>query len=169
MRLQDLTQGRCIPEASTYMCLMTGNVVQVEAMHTIWDLLKGNKLTGGQEKDVCIYKDQGKLCQDQYTLCTAPQFLGPQIEDVILALNAVIVECNLSMRCLFSTLFSLTIVPCIATDNPLFNGEMGKVTVSGQYIQPKQDFTCSIKWPDYVNLSHLCLPWCWHSGPCWPQ
>src|SRR5713226_6518921 len=133
MRLQDLTRGRCVPEAWTYMRLMTGNVVQIETARTIWDLLKGSKLAGGQEKDVYIHEDQGELRQDRYTLRTAPQFLGPQIEDIISALNTVTVECNSSTHCLFSTLFSLTVVPCIATDNPLFDGETGKVHHGGNF------------------------------------
>ncbi|KAI0000889.1 phenylalanine ammonia-lyase [Russula vinacea] len=88
---------------------------QVEAARTIWDLLKGSKLAGGQEKDVFIDEDQGELRQDRYTLRTAPQFLGPQIEDIISALKAVTIECN-------ST-----------TDNPLFNGETGEVHHGGNF------------------------------------
>jgi len=87
----------------------------VEAARTIWDLLKGSKLAGEHEKDVCIDEDQGELRQDRYTLRTAPQFLGPQIEDIISALNAVTIECN-------ST-----------TDNPLFNGETGEVHHGGNF------------------------------------
>ena len=68
----------------------------MEAARTIWDLLKGSKLAGGHEKDVCITEDQGELRQDRYTLRTAPQFLGPQIEDIISALNSVTIECNSS-------------------------------------------------------------------------
>jgi phenylalanine ammonia-lyase len=70
--------------------------IQVEAARTIWDLLKGSKLAGGHEKDVTIQEDQGKLRQDRYTLRTAPQFLGPQIEDIISALHTVTIECNSS-------------------------------------------------------------------------
>jgi hypothetical protein len=39
---------------------VTGNVIQVEAARTIWDLLKGSKLAGGHEKDVFIHEDQGE-------------------------------------------------------------------------------------------------------------
>ena len=88
---------------------MTGNVIQVEVARTIWDLLKGSKLAGDQEKDVYIHEDQGELRQDRYTLRTAPQFLGPQIEDIISALNAITIECNSSTHCLFSTLIAKTI------------------------------------------------------------
>ncbi|KAI0251153.1 L-Aspartase-like protein [Lactifluus subvellereus] len=88
---------------------------QVEAARTIWTLLKGSKLAGGHERDVTIEEDQGELRQDRYSLRTAPQFLGPQIEDIISALNAVTIECN-------ST-----------TDNPLFNGETGEVHHGGNF------------------------------------
>jgi phenylalanine ammonia-lyase len=112
---------------------MTRNVVQVEAARTIWDLLKGSKLAGGQEKDVFINEDQGELRQDRYTLRTAPQFLGPQIEDIISALNAVTIECNSSAHRLLSIYFSYTIELCVATDNPLFNGETGEVHHGGNF------------------------------------
>lgn len=62
----------------------------------MWDLLKDSKLASGLEKDVCIDEDQGELRQDRYSLRTAPQFLGPQIEDIISALNTVTIECNSS-------------------------------------------------------------------------
>ncbi len=77
----------------------------MEAARTIWDLLKGSKLAGGHERDVCISEDKGELRQDRYTLRTAPQFLGPQIEDIISALNAVTIECNSSAHHLPSVLF----------------------------------------------------------------
>ncbi|KAI9508541.1 phenylalanine ammonia-lyase [Russula earlei] len=98
MRLRDLTRGRC-----------------VEAARTIWELLEGSQLAGGHEKDVSIDEDQGELRQDRYTLRTAPQFLGPQIEDIISALNAITIECN-------ST-----------TDNPIFNGATGEVHHGGNF------------------------------------
>lgn len=85
---------------------LTENVIQVEAARTIWDLLKGSKLAGDLEKDVFIYEDQGELRQDRYTLRTAPQFLGPQIEDIISALNTVTIECNSSThRFIFTVIY----------------------------------------------------------------
>lgn len=81
-----------------HVSLVTGRFLphQVEAARTIWGLLKGSKLAGGHEKDVTIEEDQGKLRQDRYTLRTAPQFLGPQIEDIISAFHTVTIECNSS-------------------------------------------------------------------------
>ncbi|KAI0057876.1 phenylalanine ammonia-lyase [Artomyces pyxidatus] len=88
---------------------------QVEAARTIWDLLEGSQLAEGHEKDVTIDQDQGELRQDRYPLRTAPQFLGPQIEDILSALNTVTIECN-------ST-----------TDNPLIDGETGEVHHGGNF------------------------------------
>ena len=104
---------------------------QVEAARTIWDLLKGSKLATGHEKDVTIEQDQGELRQDRYTLRTAPQFLGPQIEDIIAALNSVTIECNSSTLSFF---FLFPGINCrVATDNPLFNGETGEVHHGGNF------------------------------------
>ncbi|KAF8920770.1 phenylalanine ammonia-lyase [Mucidula mucida] len=88
---------------------------QVEAARTIWDLLSGSKLAHGQEKDVTIEEDQGELRQDRYPLRTAPQFLGPQLEDILSALNTVTLECN-------ST-----------TDNPLIDGDSGEIHNGGNF------------------------------------
>jgi phenylalanine ammonia-lyase len=73
---------------------------QIEAARTIWDLLRDSKLAVNEEKEVTIDQDQGELRQDRYPLRTAPQFLGPQIEDILASLNTITIECNSSMsRC----------------------------------------------------------------------
>jgi phenylalanine ammonia-lyase len=93
--------------------------------------LKGSKLSTGHEKDVTIAEDQGELRQDRYSLRTAPQFLGPQIEDILSALNSVTTECNSSRLYL---LFLFPDIDCrVATDNPLFNGETGEVHHGGNF------------------------------------
>ena len=93
--------------------------------------MKGSKLATGHEKDVTIEQDQGELRQDRYTLRTAPQFLGPQIEDIIAALNSVTIECNSSTLCF---LFLFPGIDCrVATDNPLFDGETGEVHHGGNF------------------------------------
>ena len=71
--------------------------VQVEAAETIYSLLEGSALAQTHEEEMTIEQDQGKLRQDRYSLRTAPQFLGPQIEDILSALSAVTQECNSSM------------------------------------------------------------------------
>lgn len=62
-----------------------------------------------------IHEDQGELRQDRYPLRTAPQFLGPQIEDIVASLNQLTTECNAT------------------TDNPLFDGETGEVHHGGNF------------------------------------
>ncbi|VDC04879.1 unnamed protein product [Peniophora sp. CBMAI 1063] len=91
------------------------HVGQIEAARTIWDLLEDSPLAFAHEKDVSIDEDRGELRQDRYPLRTAPQFLGPQLEDINAALNALTVECN-------ST-----------TDNPLFDGETGEAHHGGNF------------------------------------
>ncbi|KAI0260178.1 phenylalanine ammonia-lyase [Gloeopeniophorella convolvens] len=88
---------------------------QMEAARTIWDLLQDSEFAVGDEKEVTIDQDQGELRQDRYPLRTAPQFLGPQIEDVLSALNTITIECN-------ST-----------TDNPLVDAETGEVHHGGNF------------------------------------
>ncbi|KAJ7089725.1 phenylalanine ammonia-lyase [Mycena belliarum] len=88
---------------------------QTEAARTIWELLEGSKLAHGHEAEVTIDEDQGELRQDRYALRTAPQFLGPQIEDLISSLKTITIECN-------ST-----------TDNPLVDGESGEIHHGGNF------------------------------------
>ncbi|CAE7193559.1 unnamed protein product [Rhizoctonia solani] len=83
---------------------------QVESAKNIWILLEGSNLAQlGKEKEVTIEEDRGKLRQDRYAIRSAPQFIGPQLEDILHAWSAVTQECN-------ST-----------TDNPLIDGESGQV------------------------------------------
>ncbi|KAF8146902.1 phenylalanine ammonia-lyase [Mycena galopus ATCC 62051] len=87
----------------------------IEVAQTIWDLLNGSKLAHGHEEEVTIEEDEGELRQDRYPLRTAPQFLGPQIEDLLASLKTITLECN-------ST-----------TDNPLVDGEAGEVHHGGNF------------------------------------
>ncbi|THH18112.1 hypothetical protein EW146_g2821 [Bondarzewia mesenterica] len=88
---------------------------QVEAARVIWNLLEGSKFAHAEEAEVTIEEDDGELRQDRYPLRTSPQFLGPQIEDILSALNTVTLECNCT------------------TDNPLFDGETGDVHHGGNF------------------------------------
>ncbi|TFY63807.1 hypothetical protein EVG20_g6166 [Dentipellis fragilis] len=88
---------------------------QVETAHTIWDLLEDSQLALGDEKEVTIDEDAGELRQDRYPLRTAPQFLGPQVEDILAALDTITLECN-------ST-----------TDNPLVDSETGEIHHGGNF------------------------------------
>jgi phenylalanine ammonia-lyase len=69
---------------------------KIEAARTIWWLLHDSKLAVSDEKEVTIDQDEGELRQDRYPLRTAPQFLGPQIEDILASLNSLQIECNSS-------------------------------------------------------------------------
>jgi phenylalanine ammonia-lyase len=73
----------------------------VEVGSNIWSLLEGSTLAipydeKEGEGECNIAEDHGLLRQDRYPLRTAPQFLGPQIEDILQALNTVTLECNSS-------------------------------------------------------------------------
>lgn len=43
-----------------------------------------------------IAEDDGVLRQDRYTLRTAPQFVGPLVEDLLESLKTITTECNSS-------------------------------------------------------------------------
>jgi phenylalanine ammonia-lyase len=88
---------------------------QIETAQNIWDLLEGSQFAETHQEEVSIEDDEGTLRQDRYPLRTAPQFLGPQVEDILSALAAVTIECN-------ST-----------TDNPLIDGETGQVHHGGNF------------------------------------
>ncbi|KAJ8503128.1 hypothetical protein ONZ45_g11130 [Pleurotus djamor] len=88
---------------------------QVECARNIYDLLEGTTFASTHHEEVHIAQDQGTLRQDRYPLRTAPQFLGPQIEDILHAYKTLTQECN-------ST-----------TDNPLIDGETGEVHHGGNF------------------------------------
>lgn len=75
---------------------LTDDGVKIEAARTIWWLLHDSNFAVSDEKEVTIDQDQGELRQDRYPLRTAPQFLGPQIEDILAAMNSIRIECNSS-------------------------------------------------------------------------
>ncbi len=66
----------------------------------MWDLLEGSKFAVTHEEELTIKEDEGTLRQDRYSLRTAPQFIGPQVEDLIEALKTVTRECNTCMHCI---------------------------------------------------------------------
>lgn len=75
---------------------------QIEAAKNIWDLLEGSTFATTHEEEVSIEEDEGVLRQDRYSLRTSPQFLGPQIEDLLSALETITIECNSSKFSPFS-------------------------------------------------------------------
>ncbi|KIM40278.1 hypothetical protein M413DRAFT_446453 [Hebeloma cylindrosporum] len=88
---------------------------QVETAKNIWNLLEGSTFAVTHEEEVTIEQDDGELRQDRYPLRTAPQFIGPQVEDLLQSLKTLTVECN-------ST-----------TDNPLIDGDTGVVHHGGNF------------------------------------
>ncbi|PPQ97378.1 hypothetical protein CVT26_006612 [Gymnopilus dilepis] len=88
---------------------------QVECAQNIYNLLEGTKLAHLHEEEVSLQEDRYSLRQDRYPLRTSPQFLGPQIEDILSAQAAIIQECN-------ST-----------TDNPLIESTTGIIHHGGNF------------------------------------
>jgi len=69
---------------------------QIETAKNIWNLLEGSTFAITHEKEVTIAEDEGKLRQDRYPLRTAPQFIGPQVEDLLQSVKTITIECNSS-------------------------------------------------------------------------
>jgi phenylalanine ammonia-lyase len=69
---------------------------QVESASIIFDLLNGSQLAQTHEEELRLDEDKGLLRQDRYPLRTAPQFIGPALEDILAALDTVTQECNSS-------------------------------------------------------------------------
>jgi phenylalanine ammonia-lyase len=58
--------------------------------------LEGSKFAVTQEEELTIEEDEGTLRQDRYPLRTAPQFIGPQVEDLLQSFKTITIECNSS-------------------------------------------------------------------------
>lgn len=86
---------------------------QVEAAANILSFLSGSRIAKGHELQMKVH--ESGLCQDRYALRTSSQWIGPQLEDLILATDQVTVELN-------ST-----------TDNPLINVSTGLVHHGGNF------------------------------------
>ena len=72
---------------------------QAEVARTIYNLLDGTSFATGAdhaEEEVNIDEEKGVLKQDRYPLRTSPQFLGPQVEDILSVLDIITLECNSS-------------------------------------------------------------------------
>ncbi|CAK7207733.1 hypothetical protein SEUCBS139899_010546 [Sporothrix eucalyptigena] len=83
---------------------------QTEAAETIRRFLDGSKLCPGHSAPAHV-----GLAQDRYALRTAPQWIGPQLEDLALATHQVTTELNAT------------------TDNPLIDVEGGVVHHGGNF------------------------------------
>ncbi|KKK13441.1 hypothetical protein ARAM_000892 [Aspergillus rambellii] len=65
---------------------------QVECANNLVSFLQGSKLAQGLETQKAL--DRPGLIQDRYSLRCAPQWIGPQLEDLLLAHRQVAVELN---------------------------------------------------------------------------
>ncbi|KAF7321585.1 Phenylalanine ammonia-lyase [Mycena kentingensis (nom. inval.)] len=88
---------------------------QIESAKIVWDLLEGNKFAITSEQEMTIEEDEGVLRQDRYPLRTAPQWIGPHLEDLLASLESVTRECNCT------------------TDNPIIDATSGKVHNGGNF------------------------------------
>ena len=107
---------------------------KIECAKIIWDLLEDSHFAQLHEEEVTIAEDEGTLRQDRYALRTAPQFIGPQIEDLLASLETITRECNSSELSLTVLIYlNLTDVSSLATDNPLSDGETGTIHHGGNF------------------------------------
>ncbi|KAG7007616.1 phenylalanine aminomutase (L-beta-phenylalanine forming) [Physcia stellaris] len=89
---------------------------QVEAAQNISSFLKGSKLIVSHSSNDHSIMDDGSLRQDRYSIRTSSQWLGPQLEDLLLAHDQL------------STEFNST------TDNPLIDPSgQGKIYHGGNF------------------------------------
>ena len=109
------------------------NAPQVESAQNIWYLLEDSKFARLHEEEVGLKEDQYNLRQDRYSLRTAPQFIGPQIEDILSALAAITRECNSSMHSIFFSFLSKFLQTFLATDNPLIELDTGIIHHGGNF------------------------------------
>ena len=87
---------------------------QMEASRNIMGFLKGSKLAVFPSEEFCG-ADEGDLRQDRYSFRTVPQWLGPQLETLLLAHSRLTIEIN-------ST-----------TDNPVFDTAQRRVVHGGNF------------------------------------
>lgn len=84
---------------------------QIESSFNIANFLAGSKLIRRHKDD----EKENALYQDRYSVRTAPQWIGPILEDFLLATRQITIECN-------ST-----------TDNPLFDARSGRMLCGGNF------------------------------------
>ncbi|KDE05048.1 phenylalanine ammonia-lyase [Microbotryum lychnidis-dioicae p1A1 Lamole] len=88
---------------------------QVQVARNIRTMLSGSKLAVHHEEEVRADEDEGVLRQDRYPLRCSAQFVGPAVEDIIVAHRSLAIELN-------ST-----------TDNPLLDVENGMIHHGGNF------------------------------------
>ncbi len=90
---------------------------QVEVAKNVRTMHKGSSLVVHEdgEKEKTVEEDKGILRQDRYPLRTSPQWVGPQVEELLRAWDVISIECN-------ST-----------TDNPLIDAKTNTVHHGGNF------------------------------------
>jgi phenylalanine ammonia-lyase len=107
---------------------------QIESAKLVLSLLNGSRLASGiHERELSVDEDVGKLRQDRYPLRTSPQFLGPQLEDILSAWESITIECNSSALPSRFRVISCSNLAFTATDNPLVDGESGEIHHAGNF------------------------------------
>lgn len=91
--------GGTIESFDPFFAKVRPHVGQVDASHNIYNFLSGSQLVHNPDGT-----EEGSLRQDRYSIRTASQWLGPILEDLLLAHQQITVECN------------------SVTDNPLIDG-----------------------------------------------
>lgn len=95
-----------------FLAVVRPHAGQIEASRNIRKFLAGSRLVTTNDHDV---PDDGSLRQDRYSTRTTPQWIGPQLEDLMLAHKQLAVEIN-------ST-----------TDNPIIDAKGGKLLHGGNF------------------------------------
>ncbi len=70
---------------------------QIETASTILEMLQGSKLAthmADERHQLLSQETEGSLRQDRYPLRTSPQWIGPQLEDILAGLNTIVQEMN---------------------------------------------------------------------------
>ena len=101
----------CAESFDPFLAAVRPHAGQIEAARNIRSFLMGSKLITTGDHSI----DDGSLRQDRYSTRTTPQWIGPQLEDLILAHKQLSVEIN-------ST-----------TDNPIIDSKGSRVLHGGNF------------------------------------
>ena len=101
----------CAESFDPFLAVVRPHPGQIEAARNIRGFLTGSKLITTGDHSV----DDGSLRQDRYSTRTTPQWIGPQLEDLLLAHKQLSVEINSS------------------TDNPIIDSKGARVVHGGNF------------------------------------
>lgn len=101
----------CAESFDPFLAAVRPHPGQIEAARNIRGFLTGSKLITTGDHSV----DDGSLRQDRYSTRTTPQWIGPQLEDLLLAHKQLSVEINSS------------------TDNPIIDSKGARVLHGGNF------------------------------------